>query len=761
MNKTFLYILVVFVAFLTSCSPARHVPQDKYLLNRIRIDSDIKRESEANLRQYLKQTPNSRSFGLFRMRLGIYNMSGRDSAKWINRFFRKIGDPPVIYDEMLTEMSGLEMKRYLGNKGFINAAVEHDVNFRRRKADVHFTVTGNIPYRIRDFSFGIRNDSILNIIQRDSANSLIRRNMLFDTDVLNAERQRITTLLRQHGYWNFNRDNIGFVADSTLNSHEVDVTMMVRRGTRTEADGSVITVPHRQYYVRNIRIFTSYDPIESQRPTSLDSVVHDNYVIYFDERLALRPDLLADNNHIERSARYNELQVDRTYSSFNSLSAIRYVNIRFREIAENSDSLDCMILISPARKQAYSIDIEGTNTTGNFGFATNLAYNHKNLFRGSEFFRVSLRLAHESVTESLSGLLRNSSNEISTETSLNFPKFLFPFLSRDFRHQVRASTEFKVGYNYQIRPDFERTIASAGTRYLWSSKQTRRHIVDLIDINYLHLPRVSDAFRDQYLNSNSILRYSYENQLIVLSSYTLFIGNQAARKQHDNINARIGFESAGNTLYGLANLFSFRKEDNSFTIGGIKFSQYIKTDFDFSYNQYIDRRNNVVYHVGVGVGVPYGNMNVLPFEKRYISGGANSVRGWAVRTLGPGVYKPSSDKIDYMNQSGDIKLNLNLEYRFKMFWLLEGALFADAGNIWTIQAYNTQEGGEFKFNEFYKQLALGYGAGVRFDFTYFLVRVDMGIKAFNPILEGASKWRFNGLNWNDDFAFHFAVGYPF
>jgi hypothetical protein len=399
--------------------------------------------------------------------------------------------------------------------------------------------------------------------------------------------------------------------------------------------------------------------------------------------------------------------------------------------------------------------VEGTNSTGDFGFAGILSYKHKNIFKGAEILKLSVRMAHETESGTLSDLLKNNANDIGAEASLTFPSFLFPFLNYDFRHQIHATTELSLNYDYEERPEYDRTIITAGLKYNWFLTKTERQTFDLIDVSYVYLPSISEAFRKAYLNDSSILKYSYENQLIVRSLYSLSIGNRTIKQQHDNVIFRLDLESAGNCLYALSKLLNEPMTNNSYTIGNITFAQYLKSDFDFSYNKYINKRNNFVSHIAFGLAYPYGNTDILPFEKRYIGGGADGVRGWEARTLGPGVYT-GSDQIDYMSQSGDINLVMNLEYRFKMFWVMEGALFTDAGNIWTIRNYDSQPGGQFLFNQFYKQIAGSYGFGTRFDFTYFLIRIDLGVKAYNPALEGSQCWRFN-----NDFALHFAVGYPF
>ncbi|MDR0873843.1 MAG: BamA/TamA family outer membrane protein [Prevotellaceae bacterium] len=762
---------IFIILLLSACSPTRHVPKDKYILNNVKIRTDAKSQTEQELRQYLRQQPNSRSFGLVRLRLGIYNFSGRDSSKWINKFLRNMGDAPVIYDSTLTDRSVSELKKYLNNKGYLDAQVTSQTTFRKRKAKVEYNVTNNQPYRVGNFYYNMRNDTVLAIVRADSAKTLIHRNMLFDTDVLNEERLRITTLLKNSGYYNFNKDYLHYRADSTGLDHVINLRMNLRNATKTDTAGRVITTPQRQYYVRNIRYYTTYDPIATTDFSTLDSLTCRCRTFYFNGSIGIRPEALLDNCYIE-SGQYNEQQVEKTYSALNALSAIKYVNIKMLEIADNSDTLDCIIFTSPARRQQYSFDVEGTHSGGDLGFAGILGYQHKNLFHGSEVFKTSLRYAYEARTDAPKDLLTyKGSNEAGLETSLTFPKFMFPFLTYDFRRKIQASTEFNMQYNYQRRIEYQRTNLSAGVKYVWLRNKNMRHTVELINVNYVYVPYVSKDFWEQYLNVNSILKYSYDDQLIVSTAYSLYFNQKFLR---DNLTTRMRFETAGNTLYGISKLFNLPKKEDSYTvIKDIKFAQYVKTDLDFSYNKYIDYRNNVVYHAGLGLGVPYGNADVMPFEKRYFTGGANSMRGWGVRTLGPAVYKSPLSVIDY-NQTGDIKLDMNLEYRFKMFWVLEGALFADAGNIWTLKDYvydikqneetgedESIKGGGFHFKDFYKQIALSYGAGLRFDFKYFLVRVDMGIKAYNPALDGSNKWRFKGLNYGDDFAFHFAVGYPF
>jgi len=277
------------------------------------------------------------------------------------------------------------------------------------------------------------------------------------------------------------------------------------------------------------------------------------------------------------------------------------------------------------------------------------------------------------------------------------------------------------------------------------------------------MPRVDPGFAATYLNDTSYLKYSYEDHFILRSAYTFSYSSvpfgSVSRDYH---TWKGSFESAGNLLYAGYALAGAPKDANGFyKIGKINFSQYVRGELEFAKSVTLDSRSRLAYRAGVGLAYPYGNSTILPFEKRFYSGGANSVRGWGVRTLGPGSYSNPGTRINFMNQSGDMKLDLSMEYRGTLFWVVEGALFADAGNIWTLNYYSGQPGGQFKLNSFYKQIAGSIGGGIRLAFNYFLIRVDAGMKVYDPSANLSDHWRIRHIdNW-DDFALHFAVGYPF
>ena len=344
---------------------------------------------------------------------------------------------------------------------------------------------------------------------------------------------------------------------------------------------------------------------------------------------------------------------------------------------------------------------------------------------------------------------------------------MFPFLKSSFKRKIQASTAFTVNFDYQARPEYTRVIAGGAWRYQWTERHRRlSHTITLFDLSFISVPKFNDEFFDRI--TNPLLLYSYQDHLIMRMGYNFYRTNKAelsvlqmGRFQRNVFTIRANAETAGNLLYAMSKISGQKADDDgSYKSLGIRYSQYIKADADYSFTHNIDRRQSVAFHVGAGIAIPYGNSDVLPFEKRFYSGGANSVRGWGVRTLGPGSYNSNNSLSNFIYQCGDIRFDVNLEYRAKLFWVVELGLFLDAGNIWTIKDYEDQPGGVFKFNKFYEQIAAAYGAGIRLDFKYFLVRVDMGMKAHNPA-SGQDHWPLFSPSFKRDSEFHFSVGYPF
>ena len=756
---------------LSGCSVGKFIPEGEYLLDEIHVVTDNKEVKPSEMHSYVRQKPNAKWFSLVKLPMYIYGASGLDSTKWLNRFLRKIGDEPRIYNQGMAEESRRQMLRAVQNKGYMGAQVEMQHVDKGKKRMLNFFVSTGQPYKLSSMAYDIQDFQIRNLLLQDSLNLKLREGMRFDVNVLEDERNRITQLLSDKGYFRFNKDYITFQADTVLNTHLVDLTMKIapfKKNNDSEPE------PHKLYYIRNVNYFldTETSDLSNQLWLEMDSVKVNGVTVFYKKKAQyLRPKVVSANNRIQKGKLYSSADVQSTYTALSRLNILKFSNIRFAEYADRDTTfLDAYAVLSRNKNQSMAFEIEGTNSAGDLGAAASIAYTHRNLFKGSETFTAKVRGAYEAIT-GLEGYANSNYTEYGVETSLNFPQFVFPFLSSNFRRKVKATSEVGIKYNWQIRPEFERTLAAASWSYRWHTRPGASHRLDLLDINYIYMPYRSDQFR-KYLDAmdeiNPLLRYSYEDLFIIRLGYTYTYNSAGASTtmrtpRKSSYSIRFNIEESGNLIYGLSKLIHKRPryEDDSYQIGNISFAQYIKADFDFAKNFVIDDRNTVVFHFGLGVAVPYGNSKSLPFEKLYFSGGANSVRGWRVRSLGPGTYRGNANSIDYVNHTGDIKLDLNLEYRTHLFWKLKGAAFLDAGNVWTLRQRDSESTGQFDFTTFYKEIALSYGLGIRLDLDFLILRFDGGMKAINPMETGEKKFPIIRPNFGRDFAFHFAVGYPF
>lgn len=772
--KTFT-TLVIIVA-LASCNATKHVPDGQYLLNKVRINVvDNPSINKKEMRAYLRQTPNHEILGGAKFQLAIYNWSGRDSTKWYNKWVRKIGQAPVIYDHELTATSANQLQLALANRGYLGTEVYVDSfkNEKKKKIEIEYNIYTKQPHYINSLAYNIPDDSLRKLVLADSALFTLHRNDLFDRNNLDLERQKISDRLRKQGYFGFNKEYITFTADTTTGSKAVDLTLnvmppypnRVRHYDR-----------HRPFYVRNVYVVTDYDPskkIEANVYAATDTVVHKGIHILYGEKKYLRARIIDENCFITPGEKYDAADVDKTYQSFGRLGILKFININFESVGEINGNLwvDSYILLTEGKSQTVSVSLEGTNSEGDLGFGIATTYQHRNLARGSETLTAKAGINYESISGDMSGLINNKYAEYSGEVNISFPKFIFPFLRKSFRQKIRANTEFGTSFTYQERPEYTRVIAGAGWKYKWTEKGSMiSHTFDLLDINYVYLPQITDDFISEIAPDNPLLRYSYEDHFIMKLGYSFYYTNKKANPagigkftyQPNIFTFRAGIETAGNLLNAFSRMTKQEKDPNSqaYKVFGIQYSQYLKFNLDYSFNHSFDKRNSLVFHIGAGVAIPYGNSTILPFEKRFYAGGANSVRGWSVRTLGPGSFNGNNSVSSFMEQCGDIRLDLNVEYRTKLFWVFELAAFIDAGNIWTIRDYENQPGGVFKFNKFYKQIAAAYGLGLRMNFNYFLLRLDCGMKAFNPA-EGQERVPLVHPDFDRDFALHFSVGYPF
>ena len=722
---------------LTACSETKYVSEGDYLLDRIKLKSDTKARylNLTELRSSVRQHGNSRWFSAAKIPLATYSLSGRDTTRWVNRMLRSIGEAPVLYDSLSTQSSAANLEMQMRNKGYLRATVDVDNTIKGKRLRTTYLLHPGEPYFLRNIQYDIQDSAIAVLLANDDVmSSGLRSGMLFTADNLNAERTRITRYLADRGYYRFNKDFINYRADSVEGSNIVDLVLVLQ----PYRDARVSNVPHQVYHIGKLRY--------------LSGNVGDSII-------PLRRQVLRNNTFLEENALYAARDLQNTYNHFGRLDVVRYTNISFHEHPEEP-VLDCDIQLSTNKPSTLSFQPEGTNTAGDLGAAATLTYQNRNIFHGSENLTIELRGAYESI-KGLEGYSTSNYVEYSVGSRLTFPRFIAPLLARSFRRRINATSEVSAQYDMQNRPEFHRRVFSVAWKYKWHDQNHHdRYQVDVLDLNYISMPWISETFRNEYLENttsrNSILRYNYENLFVMKLGFGYSYNN-------GDYAIKANVETAGNLLNWASHALHFHQNaEGQYTFLDLAYAQYARGTFDYTRNLRLDYNNQLVFHVGLGIAYPYGNSRILPFEKRYFSGGANSVRGWSVRSLGPGKFVGHDGRIDFINQTGDMKLDLNVEYRAHLFWKFNGALFVDAGNIWTLREYEEQPGGQFRFSTFLDQLAASYGLGLRLNFDYFIIRFDMGMKAVNPAYETTDD-HFPLLHprLNRDFAFHFAVGLPF
>jgi len=762
-------VITFYTIILFSCNPTKYVPENEYLLHKNNIENAQKKEvSNKEIRSYIRQKPNNRILGL-KFNLWLYNLSNLDKEKGLNNWLRKVGEAPVIYDQNQNNRSVDQITSYLGRKGYFDAEVNDSVDYKKRKVIVDYYVEPNESHKIGTITYQIADTTISGYILNDTLNALIKTGDRYDVEVLDNERVRIESHLKDQGFYRFQKDRISYVADSTV-GHKV-INILVQVAPRMVRDEGYFErqLPYQKYRIRDVYFFVDYDPSEAlQNPTTyysdLDTIFMDGfYFVKKNQKPPLSYITVKRGSYIVPGDMYNLTNVQQTRKHLGGLHVMKHVDIYFTDVSnEVSDTgivlIDCHVQMAQNKLQAYSIELEGTNSSGNFGASLNLLYQHRNLFRRAEVLNLKLKNAYEALPTETKGL--GSMMEIGIEADLVFPRFLLPFLKKqDFVKKYNPKTNLLTGYNYQRRPEYERNMAVVNFGYRWQGNTYASHMITPIDLNVIKLPYIDSAWAE-HIDTTSYLAYSYKNTFIAGLGYSFIFTNQNIRKRDDYYYLRFNISTSGNLVSALDHLFNSNVPKSGSEVFGIEYAQYVLTDVDFRYHTIINDANSIVYRGFFGVGFPYGNSRALPFEKQFYTGGANDIRAWPARGLGPGSY--ITDNTQFYNQKADLKVNANLEYRFHLFWVLEGALFIDAGNIWAVSPEDDREGSRFSFTSLFSDLAIGTGFGARLDLSFFIFRFDLGWKVRDPQIQTGSKWIIGNPTYGfNDMTFHLAIGYPF
>lgn len=776
--------LVVLLPFIfNACNPARKLKDGEYLLNKNHVVNKETKIGNSEIESYIRQKPNKKILLVLRFHLWLYNLADEEKVKrkrilYDEKLARKnarrvakgkqpkpndrqlfgewllnIGEPPVVYDSLMTKKSAKQIRSFLNNKGYFISSVKDSVDFRRRKrASVYYIIKAAAPYTINKVSYRIPDDQLSYFVMADTANCLIKRGNNYDVDVLQAERERITSALNNNGYFFFTKDYIYYEIDTTVGNKKVNVMIGIKNfATKlSETSDSIIERPHRRYYINNVYVEPDFVSKKFDN-TPKDTIQAGRYTILHTTKLRYKTRVLLSAIFIRKEEIFQQSNVDDSYKRLSELRAFKTINISFKQ-ARQDDYLDCYIQLSPVYKQSYVLETEGTNTSGNLGFAGSIVYENRNLFHGAEIFQLRLKggVEAQQILGGTSNTITDAAHQFNTvelgpELNVTVPRFLVPFKVSPSK-RANPKTVFTSSVIYQRRQEYTRTITNLSYGYTWMETQKKRHTFNPLVINFVKVG-LDPAF-SQYLQQNVHDLYtlnSFKDHLSTSTSYTFTFNEQNLKKQTNFSFLKINAESSGNILRGFYNSVNsfapntFHTNDQgSYKLLGIVYSQYLRVDGDFRYYFNSNEINKVVFRFAAGIGKPLTNFTSLPFERSFFSGGSSGIRAWQARTLGPGSY--ADDGIFSADQLGDEQLEGNVEYRFKMFKMLNGALFVDAGNIWLIKPNPSKPGADFQPDRFYKEIAVGSGAGLRADFSFFVIRLDMGLKVRDPEFTAPTRW---------------------
>lgn len=753
------YLLVA----LTACSADKFLQGDETLLHRVKVRSDLPTVSAADYGGYIAQHPNTRLLSSIKVPLGIYCLSSPDSTKGLSRLFRRLGEAPVVYDPALTQHSCAALQHALQAKGYLSASVTAEIRHKGRKTCVVYQLHPGRQSYVTDIRYTYDNDAIKHIVEADSANSTLYKGMPPDMNLLDGERKRIIKLLQDKGYYYLHKEFITYTADTAAASANLLLTQHFRQPAGVDSLRSytayrlgkvTVTEDMEQVGERTTEDLGSFSLNYKERPRLFRRV--------YDRFVALKSDSL-----------YSQSATKFTYEGLNALAATDFTTIHYTPSPLGDRRLDADVFVHFCKPHSIGFELEGTNTAGDLGAAASITYACRNLFRGAQSLSLKLRGAFEAIKQ-LEGYNNQDYIEFSAEATLRLPTLFLP-IKRDRLRKLKTLTDISLLYNTQDRPEFHRRSLTASWSYQWNAVNVPewRHRWDLVSLGYIYMPWISEKFYNEYLYGDdprfSLLRHTYENIFIMRTGYSFNYNSlRRASSSGDLYNTngyqvKCNVETASNLLYGLSSLCHAKKNTGGeYEFLGIPFSQYARFDIDYAKSKKIGEHSSVAFHAAFGIAIPYGNSSIIPYERRYFAGGANSVRGWSVRRLGPGSYAGTDGNIDFINQTGNMHLDLSVEFRSFLFWKLHGAAFIDAGNIWNTRDYANQPGGKFKWNTFYREIAVAYGLGLRLNFGYFILRFDGGMKAIDPACpHGRDHYPITHPNFSRDFTLHFAVGLPF
>lgn len=763
-------IIIISLGSLAACSTTRYLQPGESLVTKVQVKGLKDADLAEQLNGFASQKPNHRFFGVFKFNLWVYDVcaSGK-SRKWKTKLQQNIGEPAVVYDSTLSALSANQMSQFLFSKGYFTNKVDFSVQKYKKgkKCRLKYVVDADTPYTVRSIAIELSDSNLARVYAEADAASVLKPGEQYDEENLQAEQERLYQSFRNQGYYRFVRQYIHYDVDSSLNSRQVDLMLQIKN----PEDGTL----HQAYTINDVSIAIQSDRISDdfRRPDTMNT----SRFYYIDPLRKFNPIIFNKTVFLQKNELFRQSDVDLTYNRLGDMGVFRFSNIAFQEDSI-PNRLNAKVSLVPSKRFSIRPEIEGTVNSGNLGGNGSLGYSDRNVFRGAELFELGIKGGVETqraIGSDLSTPLL-ARKQLAISSNLYFPKLLLPFVRANYnigspRSFISATYTFDERSSYYFR-----RIANLSFGYDWKDTRTKSHYVKLMDVNVVSsylTPSLTQKLLDQ---GNFYLLRSFIPYFSLGTQYRYTDNRQNPQSPlSDYFFFRFTVDLAGNTLSAMKDLLELPRDTaGSYRIFGLVYYQYVRPEIDLRFYNVVNDRSKWVFRINPGIGLAYGNSKVLPFEKQFFAGGSTSLRAWRARRIGPGSFTQVTNRASEVEQTGDVKLEGNIEYRFQIIRRLfgarlNGATFLDAGNVWMLKEDLSLPGSQLKGSTLWKTTAVGSGAGIRLDYGFFIFRFDIGLKLKDPsyaqgggwVIERFSDDSFKKANNYQFLNYTFGIGYPF
>ncbi len=689
---------------------------------------------------------------------------------------KKFGEAPVTFSVFDKNKNIRKLNYFLQNRGYYKPYIKFDSSYRKNKIFVKYIIYPGKAHKIDNIYYKIDNEKIRKIIDSQKNKSLIKQGNRLDINIIEAERKRISDNLKNLGYFTFLKDYIFFTIDTIGKNKKADITINI--SNLTDKKGNEIIL--KKHKIKNVNIYPNYNPREALIykenyyknliPADIISKKGKIFRFFYKNEPKINEKSIIKSIYVAPGDYFNLKKVKTSYKRLSSIQIIQTANISFKNLEEQNDVsdsieyIDCNIKLSQDKLHQYEFSIEASRTSANYGLGGYLNYTNNNIFRNTEVLNIKfngeIKRIQEKTAEGLpipTNFFKFNSKKYGVSASINFPRLFIPEFINDFVQRTNPRSIFSSNFNITKRPDFSMSVISGAFGYQWNSAKTIKHSLSLVSADFMNFELHKDIYAYRF-------NESYEDRFIFGSSYKFTFNNQLTRKRNSYFLINAYSKAAGNSLRLGKKLLKHELTDGSYSVANNVFAQFFKTDLDIRFYTKTGRaKDNLAMRLFTGFALPYGNLKTIPVIEQYFSGGVNGIRAWQERSLGPGSYVlTDEEKGQYPKQRSDIKLEANFEYRMNLIGSFDAAFFIDAGNIWAINKNDPRDGAFFKTNKFYKEIAIGSGFGIRYDFSILVIRLDIGLKIKDPALPEGNRWiPTNEIFRLNNSKFNFGIGYPF